>query len=142
SILPSGRSDNSTTATSVDDRFTYRIADRTTPRATAAWIGRKSVPTKVVPPARREVQPASQTERTSAGFRLPSPASINNAPSAGIAMYEMRRCRATRKSLNQTPARIVDQRVAAPEITFSAVALREPPTGRPRKKPDARLAAP
>lgn len=41
-----------------------------------------------------------------------------------------------------SPAKTPAQRVLAPEDRLSAVALAEPPTGSPRKIPDATLAAP
>src|SRR5689334_13984837 len=57
-------------------------------------------------------------------------------------MYETRPGEATTSNAIQTPAKIGAQRLRGRDTTPSAVGLREPPTGRPRKRPEATLAAP
>src|SRR4029079_5702048 len=95
------------------------------------WIGRRSVPKNVVPPASSDDHPALRNIAMSDGSRLPKPAMMSNAASAGIAMNDTRPETVTPIRAIHNPPKIDAQRVSAPERTLIAVALSEPPTGRP-----------
>src|SRR5688572_3814898 len=109
---------------------------------TAAWIGRKSVARNVVAPASTDVQPAFQISSTSRTLRRLKPARMSSAPSAGIAVYDTRLGKTSTTIAIHRPAKIPAHRERASDTTFTAVALSEPPTGRPWKRPEATLAAP
>src|SRR6476469_6679832 len=71
-----------------------------------------------------------------------TPATISRPPSAGITMLDIAPAKKMTMSATQIPDRTVAHRERAPAITLSAVELTEPPTGRPRKRPDTAFAAP
>src|SRR4029079_9608081 len=73
---------------------------------------------------------------------LLTPATISRAPSAGITMLDIAPTKKRTTSATHIPDITAAQRVRAPETTLSAVELTEPPTGRPRKRPDTTFAAP
>src|SRR5690606_30049835 len=108
----------------------------------AAWIGRTSVPVNVAAQARRDGQPARHTEARSRGLMLRAPARMRTVASAGIATWPTKAGKPTTITPTHSPARMAAQRPRAPDDTFSAVVLSEPPTGTPRNSPAAMLAAP
>src|SRR3712207_9009335 len=91
---------------------------------------------------RRGGQPVFQIEATSDGLIVVMPAWISSAPSAGMAISDTTPGKIRIMPAIQTPVKIAAMRVLGPAITLSAVELNDPPTGRPRKKPAARLPTP
>ncbi len=69
-------------------------------------------------------------------------AKMRIAPSVGMATLATSPEKAARITSIHTPDQISAHRVRAPALLLSAVWPTEPPTGTPRKNPDARLAAP
>ena len=64
------------------------------------------------------------------------------AASVAMATWATTPEKATRMTTIQSPAKIAAQRVRPPAVLLSAVDPTEPPTGMPRKNPDATLPAP
>ena len=69
-------------------------------------------------------------------------AKMRIAPSVGAATLATSPENRARITSIHTPDQIAAHRVRARAVTFSAVWPTEPPTGRPRKKPETRLAPP
>ena len=93
-------------------------------------------------PARRDGQPVFQIEIASDGLIVLTLARDQQRPEGRHRNIGDQPGKNTTSNAIHRPAKMAAQRERAPEITFRAVELSDPPTGSPRNKPDAELAAP
>ncbi len=109
---------------------------------TAAATGRNSVAAKVVTTAICEPRPVRRMLVSSPSWSEPMAAKMSIAPSVGTAIFATSPENTARITSSHKPDQITAHRVRAPTDTLSAVWPTEPPTGMPRKKPEARLPTP
>ncbi len=86
--------------------------------------------------------PVRQTVTALSGFKVRNPITMSSPAREGIASLPTAPVNSRVMMAMTTPAKMLARRVRAPLLTMSAVADTEPPTGIPRKKPAATLAAP
>ena len=139
---PSAVGSNWTTRRSINSLFSCSSSEQTTPTATAAATGSARVAPKVTTSATFPVCAVFHTTPISPSRSDLNAAKMSTAPNVGMATMPTRPDSATRTTSIHSPANTDAQRLRAPADTFRAVDPTDPPTGVPRKSPEARLPTP